>query len=358
MRQLGAGFSFAGYHSEDLGVVLGNNDALMHAVTANFTTTVETVDGYKGAYPAGTKEGEKEFEIVMICEDMDDGQMAKLGWVFREGNEGELIFDHAPYKHYEARVTTGITPPTHGYYDRVRGVYVYSGTATVALTAFVPRAYMNDDVIADYPDVEQTSKATLEAATGIVLPTKRPDVILSDVSDETTLLLLNQGTARAACTITIEGQMQDGVTISNVTTGQTMTITAPDADTHTYSIDGTYGMVTEVVDGVAKRRDNVKTGRYIEIESCMPFYRNVGVVASGSTVTVDGAMPTLIHAGQYIYLNEWKKITAVGETTMTIDGTATFTGDTEIASMNEIHVTPNGSTTIDSIQFIYKDTFY
>lgn len=356
MRSLSVGFSFCGVHSSDLGVVLGNNDAAMHSITADYITDVETVNGYEGAYPAGTREGQKEFDLSLICEDMDDGQMARLGWLFGKGKYGELIFDHVPYKNYMVRVTSGITPPTTCYYDNARGVFVYSGVATVTLTAFTPRAYMNSDVLEDYPDVDATSKATLEAGTGIVETSKRPSTSAENVSAETDMLLMNCGTATAHCNISITGKMSGGVEIYNRTTDQKMLITAPDNETHAYLISGQYGFVLDK--NTEKRSDQVKTGHFISILPCTPFYRSVDVVASGSSVTVADGTPELAHAGQYIYLGGWKKITAVEPNALTIDGTAAYTGLAYIATLNEITITPVGGSVIDEIQFNYAHTFY
>lgn len=357
MRGLSVGFSYRGIHSDQMGIVLGNNTEIMHSISSDFSVTSETVDGYNGAYPTGTKEGAKVFDIDMICEDMTAGDLQRLGWWFERGTGGELIFDHCPYKHYIVRSTSGVTPPVYTYFDEAKNTFIYSGVARVQLTAYYPRAEMNDDVLADYPNNIGSALQTLEDETGIVIDYYRPSKIATDISDVRIMRILNQGNAHARGVIRLSGRFQNGVTIENQTSHQKMTIKTQDNDLHTFMIDSKKGRVTEDVNGVEFVADYAKTGHFIEMMPCMPFLRKVGYTTDRNVMITDIEQPT-IQAGQFALINGWKKIVAKEGKRLSMDTILTGSGEATIATLNEIMITPGQGSVVSSIEFDYKDTFY
>lgn len=356
MKPLGVGFSFRGLHSDDMNVILANNDKEMHILTNDITYSSETVDGYDGAYPVGSQESPIAFEIQIFCEDFTEADLNKIREWFKRDSYGQLVFDHRPYKYYNVRVTSEISPPMYVRYDREKGVFVYSGIMSVTLTAFTPRSYLLDDVAEDYPDIG-TGLETVNLATAIVEKSKRPNLSTETYTADADIILLNQGNAPAKLSIEISGtSMDDGVTIENRTTNETITITAPDAELHEYFIDGVHGRVTTTDN---KLSDSVRTGQFITLAPSCSAIRNLTATANGTANIVLSDNLDAKYVGAYIYIgSKWVKIVSIADDTITVSSTVdggTYSG-CDIVFMNELHITTNGANV--EIRFVYKDTFY
>lgn len=246
MNNFDAGFSFCGYHSDrDMDVAIGNFDEAMNAIAPDFSALSETVDGYDGGYFTGTKEGPLAIPLQIIVDEAPRSKLNKIGWWMRRGAVGQLIFDNMPYKYYMARVTSQATPPMYMHFSQTLNAFVYSGVINVTLTAYTPRAYLLDEVLAQYPDIGSAYDGVNDA-TGIVEPSVRPAKILTNLTGTINTTLFNQGTAPAKAAITVAGTMEAGVTVSNLTTGQSFTLTAPDGEAHAYSVDAQRGYVAEL----------------------------------------------------------------------------------------------------------------
>ena len=358
MRNFDAGFSFCGYHSDrDMNVSIGNFSEAMNAIAPDFTATSETVDGYDGGYFTGTKEGPLTIPLQIIVEDASRSHLNKIGWWMRRGAVGQLIFDNMPYKYYMARVTSQATPPMYMHFSPTLNAFVYSGTISVMLTAYTPRAYMLDEVLEDYPNIGDAYNGVNDA-TGIVAASARPSKTITSPSGTVNAVLLNQGDAPAKVAVTVTGTMSNGVSVSNLTTGQSFVLTAPDSNTHTYTVDAQYGYVVETSGTTVTAVGDVKEGHFIELDPCMPFLRNVPCTVNGSTVTFESA-PVMNATDTYILAGStWYPVTAVNGNSVTVSGNPGSVTSVCIAKLNRIQITVPSGDTVSSVKFEYRDTFY
>ena len=358
MNNFDAGFSFCGYHSDrDMDVAIGNFDEAMNAIAPDFSALSETVDGYDGGYFTGTKEGPLAIPLQIIVDEAPRSKLNKIGWWMRRGAVGQLIFDNMPYKYYMARVTSQATPPMYMHFSQTLNAFVYSGVINVTLTAYTPRAYLLDEVLAQYPDIGSAYDGVNDA-TGIVEPSVRPAKTLTNLTGTVSATLLNQGTAPAKAAITVTGTMEAGVTVSNLTTGQSFTLTAPDSAAHTYTVDAERGFVTETNGTTVTINSNVKTGHFIELASCMPFLRDVPCTVSGSTITFDASQPMNANNTYILAGSIWYPVTVINGNTVTVNGTPSSVSTVCVAQMNRIEITVPSGSSISLVQFDYRDTFY
>lgn len=361
MRDIGIGFSYRGIHIDDLKLTLGNNDGTMHALGNDITFDSETVDGFDGAYPTGSTAKPIEFTINMFCEDLNDMDLQRIAECFKRDSYGPLVFDHRPYKYYNARVTSGITPPMFVRFDNDSNCFLYSGTITVKLTAFIPYAYAVDEIVENYPDLGSLLE-TVNKGSGIIEPAKRPATVLSAPTGTVEFFLLNQGTAPAKCDVLISGSaLNAGVIVQNETTGDSFALGAPDADAHTYDVSAFYGRTVEIVNSVPIMADDVKNGGFITLNPAGLTYRGITVMASGSSnmVTVDCETEYPM-VGKYLYANDaWHLITGIDDSSLVLSDMleAGIYTDSVILSLNKMSV-GCGAASISAISFEYKDTFY
>jgi hypothetical protein len=361
MRNIGVGFSFRGTHTDELNVTLGNNDESMHALVEDLTYNSEDVDGYDGAYPLGSQVKQRDFDITLICEDFTDRDLMRVAECFAKDAYGQLIFDHRPYKYYIARVTSSIKPPSHVHFDHSRNMFLYSGTMTVKLTAFTPYAYAVDEVVDNYPNIGDMLN-TVNSGTGIVEPCIRPAKQYENLSGVHSCLLLNQGNAKAKCDVIITGSnMSEGLVIENETTGDSFIVSAPDDDVHTYIVSAVYGRTTEIVGGDEVMADDVKIGGFITLTPCGVSHRGLKITADGKSNSV-AVSPSTEKAmmGKHIYVNGgWRRITGLDGNRLILDEIipAGEYEDSVALKLNKIKISC-GISTISSLQFVYKDTFY
>ena len=408
MQEFGIGFSFCGKHCTDMSCEISNNEETMHAIMDDFSTSSESVDGYDGEYPTGSTVKAREFEIKLLVEDVTDKELNDIGRWLGKGKSGQLIFDHRPYKYYNATVSAPVTQSTYVHFDAVNNVFLYSGTITTKLKAYVPYAYMIDEVKEAYPTVG-TMKETLEAGSGIIAGEDMPAVSHTAGGAR---LIANIGNAIARPEIWITGIFTNGLTIENSTTGQSITITTDDETSQMYCIDSLMGRTTKWTgaqhptteairlaneSATSVAADTVMSGNYVHLAPCFPMVRGVSYIGQDDTVNVSVESDNE-WIGNYIYVDGWRKISSIDtdgnlvlETSigvsvndygMVVDYTegyldlgdilspvmftvdynedlsAVSYGTTHIMRMNEITVTVDPADTLDKISFCFRPTFY
>lgn len=342
MRDIGIGLSFCGIHTDDMNVMLGNNDETMHALVEDFTFDAESVEGYDGAYPLGSQVKQRDFDITLICEDFTDRDLARVAECFKKDAYGPLIFDHRPYKYYNARVTGSLKPPSIVHYDNARNMFLYSGTMNVKLTAFTPYAFAVDEVVDNYPNIGNMLN-TVNSGTGIVSPAIRPAKQHANLSGIRTFLLLNQGTAKAKCNVVISGTyMSGGVVVENETTGDSFIVAAPDNSAHTYVVSAVYGRTTEIVGGEERMADNAKIGGFLTLQPCGVSYRGITATSDAQSNRVTVNCPTEFGMlNKYIFLNSgWHEIKGVDGNSIILENVVAegVYEDTVILGMNKINI--------------------
>lgn len=359
MQRLGVGFSFAGIHCDEMQCELGNNDASMHSFMENFTVISETVDGYDGAYYVGETVREKEFNIQLFVDEVADDALARIGHWMRKGAYGKLIFDHAPYKYYNVRVSAAMDlTGLYTKFNLTRQMFVYSGVIGVKLTAYTPYAYLLDEVRSAYPNVGDMLE-TLNASSEMMSEAERPST--SGSGNDFVILAANLGNAPAKPDIRIRGKFPTGTIIKNETTGQQMTIRDDGQSTITYVVSSAMGLTKKVITDIeesARAADDIKTGSFISLIPAFPA-TDIKYNAINGEIVSDQATPDMI--GKYIKINNgWKQILDVNDNIITLSETVPTISNAQakVMAMNKIHVYKGSGDTLEFVSVEYRDTFY
>lgn len=177
---------------------------------------VEELDGgfTDGGLYVGNRVKARDFALDCYYEgitlDMREGLMR---WLDRN-TMGALIYDDKPYVYYDVRPVKRIE--IKEYTHREKGELLYSGTFTATFRCYDPfgKLYASSYDVACEPE--------LIATTGILPTTIMPP---SPHVHDTMFLVYNCGTERAPLTIRLAGDVGEGLSIVNETTGQTCKIT-------------------------------------------------------------------------------------------------------------------------------------
>lgn len=343
----------------------------------------ETFDGHNGGYYYGSSLEPKEFVLRCYFEEkeIDRGLMARVENLFREGRSGRLVFQRRPWCYYYATVTE---------YDPSEISNYMNGVIKVKMKAYYP--YARSDIMAAL----RTSKDFYRMmANTAFFPDEKmiPPITFCEsreMTDATELLLANPGTVRAHVGIEIAGDVGEGVTITNETTGQQCRFVAMNSanfdgvNSFVY-LDGISGKCTTVNNGTSKVNFLYHDLGFIELEPAFPARRDLQVTVHNGTVystnklydrnageTAEECEKEL--KGQYLWLGgKWREITGIGQEHAHGDWTASkqsehiiqlkdmvsrnFSENTMISKMNKITVVPDSTMNLTRLKFIYKPTF-
>ena len=348
-------FSFCGVDIASLGLQYAPelSDTFVYR-PASTKSQVETFDAYNGGYYYGSWTEPKDFILRCFFEEknIDKGIMSRIYSLFKVGKSGKLIFERRPWCYYYATVTEPVQTDFTNYLN---------GLITITMQSMYP--YARSDVTTSlrtekYHDILMANSAVFDQR-GMELPTEY------NLSQQTSFLLANPGTERAALGISISGDVGDGVIISNKTTGQKCKMVAITKEKTTnvnkrVVVDPINGKTTLTGAGTNTLAFLYHEYGFLELEPAYPAMRNLYIdYLGGNTITFVNIVEEDV-IGKYIFAqNEWRKIiTQPDKHTITVDDPLTGTGNerTMIIPMNEITVTP--ITTMDiNIKFIYKPTY-
>ena len=162
------GFSFNGYHSDDLGIIrVSDGDRYDENILPEFEDKVVDIPGGDGSYYYGSYFQPKEFSIKIAFDHLTEKQYRDLRRVFSTRLPKPLFFDEAPYKVYYAKLSSPIELNTVCFYERkveyvphgendgyIPGsidhleevvdtkVRIYKGEGTIDLIAYKPFGYI------------------------------------------------------------------------------------------------------------------------------------------------------------------------------------------------------------------------
>ena len=346
------GFSFCGTHSDQMGLIWSELPQEIYAVDHEIDYKSETIAGVPGAIPHGYDVKPRKFKMVCGFEQLSEQQRSRIGAWLRAGRYGRLMMDHRPYCYYNAMVTSTVEyTEAFPQMDFRLGTYKLSGYLEFTLTAFVPNAYLLDDLTLD------------SAARAGILP---------HVMDGTALLpeyctpgveghhayLHHAGNASAKLNILLEGVPgSEGVEIINHTTGQRLRI-AGDAAAHVYYIDAEYGRVMEEVDGQMALASHVHQGDYLSLIPGCPIDRDLIYHHSGKKSRIENYTARADDAGRYFYHGRWSRVTAVEDGCLILDCEDSVSSGTGILTqLNDIEVIRGEDASLE-ISFDYRATFY
>lgn len=328
---------------------------------AGYNVNEESFDAHDGGYFYGTTMKPKEFTLRCYYEEqhVNRGIIASITSFFYRGRTGRLIFKRRPWVWYNATVTS---------IDYSKMTNTQNGIITIGMKAYYPFARHDTLWMLDDPP----NQADKEHNSALLSETMTPDNKLIAGSDPLTeaktLMLYNGGTEKAAVAVEIAGDVGEGVTIYNRTTGQSCGFVAMSkaitTDVGKYIVcDGLNGK-TMLTDGKNPELSFLyHDGGFLDLKPAFPIDRNIEITMMQNSIIItsrekfDETM-----AGKYVWLrNAWHKINAVlNESTAYIDETMPedATEVTTIAEMNELEVVPKSTMSLTRLNFIYKPTFH
>lgn len=343
----------------------------------------ETYEGHNGGYFFGVSLEPKEFTLRCYFEDkaIDRGLMARVEALFREGRSGKLVFQRRPWCYYYATVTE---------YDPSEIANYMNGVIKIKMKAYYP--YARSDMMAALRSQKDYYRMMANTA---FFPDEKmiPPITFCEtrnMTEATELLLANPGTARAHVGIEIAGDVGEGVTITNETTGQQCRFVAMnsadfDGENSFVYLDGISGKCLTVANGTRKINFLYHDLGFIELEPAFPVKRDIRVTVDNGTVYAvnklynrnSGETREDCEAelkGQYLWLGgKWREITGIGREHEYGDWSANkqsehiivlkdmvsrnISENTMISKMNKITVKPESTMNLTRLKFIYKPTF-
>ena len=160
------------------------------------------------------------------------------------------------------------------------------------------------------------------------------------------LLLYNPGTEVAHTIIRMVGDVSSGLLIRNLTTGQRCKVIDLKADSllegQELELDSERGQTRKVIGDHIEMAFPFHDEGYITLAPCTPFVRSLRVnyTTGSNIITSDGGFRDYM-AGQFVYLDGWKRISLVySENRAVISGSMAETGsvETPVVTMNEIEI--------------------
>lgn len=258
----------------------------------------------------------------------------------RRGTQGELVFDARPYVCHDAVTSKRIVISLYDS-EAADGIIRYSGTFSAYFRCHNPfgrlkRIWHDSDV----------SESEL-IHTGVLPAGMKPDI---PTAESRNLLLYNPGTERAQTVIRIAGDVGSGLLIRNFTTGQRCSVVGLTADSllpgAALELDSAMGQTRIALGEDTSLAFALHNEGYIELAPCTPFVRSVRIrhTAGSNVIASEGCFVARM-AGQFLYLDGWKKLRQITSADMAIlsepadrDGET----DTPIVTMNEIELSGDG----------------
>nr|DAS05010.1 MAG TPA: tail protein [Caudoviricetes sp.] len=165
-------------------------------------------------------------------------------------------------------------------------------------------------------------------------------------ASSTSFLLYNPGTERAHTVIRIVGNVGDGMLIRNLTTGQrckivNLTDESLLSGAH-LEMDSRMGQTRIALGDSCELAFAMHDEGYIELDPCTPFERSIAISHTENSNIITSEERFLPYmAGQFLYLDGWKKIRQITDAHSAIlSDKATSSGTTTvpIVTMNEIEI--------------------
>lgn len=349
----GRGFSFCGTHSDQHGLIWVELPQEIFAVDHQIDYKSETIAGVPGAIPHGYDVKPREFRMKCGFENLSEQQRSRIGAWLRSGRYGRLIMDHRPYCYYNCMITSAVE-----YTDAIpqmdlrQGIYRLSGYLEFTMTAFVPYAYLLEELNLSSAAEKGMLPQVLDGTA--LLPNDCGPGIRGNHA-----YLHNAGNAYAKLNIWLEGVPgTEGIEIINHTTGRRLKITGDTAH-HAYYIDALYGRVMEEKDGEMILASHVHDGDYIDLVPGCPVDRDLICHQSGNTVRISGYSAGTEDIGRYLYHGgEWSKVLDVQNGCLLVDSTKASQGGTGyMTQLNDIEVVRGTDASLE-VSFDFQATFY
>lgn len=158
------GFKFNNVHSSELGIKRVSDGSRFNE---NLLPTIQDktvqVPGGDGTYYFGSHYTQRQFSISYAFDALTEEQIARIKALFGDKKVHELIFDEAPYKAYQVKVTGSASikyiPFAEGETNRV-----YKGEGSIQFTAYNPYArsvkkFLDDGYYSTWNNVQEWQNA-------------------------------------------------------------------------------------------------------------------------------------------------------------------------------------------------------
>lgn len=137
------GFSFNGVHSSELNIVRTSDGSRFNTnlLPTSQDKTIQ-VPGGDGTYYFGSYYTQKPIVINYAFDSLTEKQYARLSELFGDKKIHPLVFDEAPYKTYNAKVT-GTASIKYIPFDNENGETIYKGEGSINFTVYSGYAQCN-----------------------------------------------------------------------------------------------------------------------------------------------------------------------------------------------------------------------
>lgn len=352
------GFSFCGVDIAKFGLeYVPPLDQTYVFGSAPYEVHQETFDAHHGGYFYGTTVQPKDFTLKCFYQDLHiaHGSLAAIENFFRRGKTGRLVFEHRDWLWYTATVVNVDLSDLRNYRN---------GFVTITLRAYYP--FARHDFVS--LGSENMFNYYIAANSGLLSDEDTPTTSFNNITENMSFKLYNGGSERAGVAIALAGDSgEDGVTITNHTTGQTAKFVAFDkattSDSDKYIVSDGINGKTVLTDGTTSERGFLYHDHgFIELVPSYPIERDVYVAynAGSNRVSVIGVEIGDDVIGRHILLSgEYRKIIDKDDDALILDVALDEDGScyTNIVTMNEISVELSTGAQLTKLNFIYKPTF-
>ena len=174
------GFTYNNEHSSSLGIVRVSNGGRF---SENLLPTIQDktvqVPGGDGTYYFGSYYTQRQISVPIAFDEMTEEQFKKMRQLFGDKQIHDLVFDEAPYKAYQAKVT-GTAQIKHLVFDEdvvvenpdqsseeeyiISRRRIYKGEGTLQFTCYQPYAickhkYLDDEYYNNYKNLDEWAGA-------------------------------------------------------------------------------------------------------------------------------------------------------------------------------------------------------
>ena len=208
------GFSFCGMEAGKLGIQYAPDMPSTYIYGETYSEHQEAFEGHDGSLHYGTTVKAKQFRLRCYFENshVNEGILDRVLDFFYRGRTGRLVFAQRDWLWYSATVASVDTTQLRNHLN---------GFITINLVAHYPFGRCDFMSVDSYDSVaDLTADESLLNKTGFILTSQMPQMNFTNITANKTFVLYNPGTEYADVAISFSGAGENGVKITNVTTGQ------------------------------------------------------------------------------------------------------------------------------------------
>lgn len=158
------GFTYNGVHSSELGIVrVSNGSRFDENLLPTMQDKTVQVPGGDGTYYFGSYYTQRKFSVSFAFDGLTEFQLEQLRAHFGDKKIHDLVFDEAPYKTYQAKVT-GSTSIKHIPFAEGETNRIYKGEGTIEFTCYQPFAVCKKKYLEQYDEENYPNKEEWAAA--------------------------------------------------------------------------------------------------------------------------------------------------------------------------------------------------